>query len=324
MAQEPFFVLPLRCPFAAALAAYLDWQALRGSTAQHRKDVAQRLRTLGATLVPELPLGGIIRDHCMALLRGVQDRGCKPNTQIAYFRTLEAFFNWLVADERLTVSPMDRVPKPRFSQDQIQPLSQEELGLLLATPDRQTFVGLRDATFIALLADTGHRLTEAVTIRMGAIDPQERSIAVLGKGKKPRTVFYGEAATQFLREYLKRRGTASADELLFVNSLNEPLWKCTLSKRIRDYGQVAGIQGKRVSPHTLRHTFAVSWRLGGGDAFSLQRLLGHSTAAMTARYVNFTSGDLGKLHRTLSPLDRLLPKTERPVRPVAERRSRLR
>jgi integrase/recombinase XerD len=181
-------------------------------------------------------------------LRGVQDRGCKPNTQIPYFRTLEAFFNWLVADERLTQSPMDRVPKPRVSQDQIQPLSQDELALLLATPDRQTFVGLPDATFIALLADTGLRLTEAVSIRMGAMDPKERLISVPGEGKKPRTVFYGEAAAQFLREYLKRRGAGAADELLFVNSLNEPLWKCTLSKRSRDYGQVAGIHGKRVSP----------------------------------------------------------------------------
>lgn len=254
----------------------------------------------------------------------MQERGCKSNTQIAYFRTLEAFFNWLLAENRLTVSPMDRVPKPRVTQEQIRPLSQEELALLLSTPDRQTFVGLRDATFMALLADTGLRLAEAGSIPLGAINPKERSISIVGKGRKLRTDFYGEAAAQFLREYRKRRGAGAPDDLLFVNSLSEPLWRCTMSKRIREYGQVAGITGKRVSPHTLRHTFAVSWLIGGGDAFSLQRLLGHSTPAMTARYVNFTSGDLGKLHRTLSPLDRLLPKTERPAQAVPERRTRRR
>jgi site-specific recombinase XerD len=289
----------------AAIESYLDWQALRGSTAGHRKDIGRRLRSFAATLDPEIPLEAVSRDHCTALLREVQDRGRKPNTQLAYFRTLEAFFNWLVADERLSKSPMDRVPKPKVSDEQIKPFTEEELLQLLAAPDRTTFVGLRDCAFIALLADTGLRLTEAVNIRFGDVDTRQRAISVMGKGSKPRTVFYGESAARFLRDYLKRRGTGSPEDRVFVNSLGEPLWKCTMSTRIRDYGRAAGISGKRVSPHTLRHTFAVSWLMGGGDAFSLQRLLGHSTAVMTARYVNFTSRDLGRLHRSLSPLDRI-------------------
>jgi integrase/recombinase XerD len=307
-----------------AITAYLDWQALRGSTTQHRKDIRQRLRALAELTSPELPLEQITRDHCMALLRDVQERGCKPNTQIAYFRALEAFFNWAVQDERLPTSPMDRVPKPKAPLDQIKPLSEEELARLLTAPDRSTFVGLRDATFMALLADTGLRLAEAVSIRITDLDTRQRSISVMGKGSKPRTVFYGEAVAMLLRDYLKKRGAAEPEEPLFVNSLGEPLWKCTMSKRIRDYGRVAGVKGKRVSPHTLRHTFAVSWLMGGGDAFSLQRLLGHSTSVMTSRYVNFTSGDLSKLHRSISPLDRLQTHRGRPTQVSGERRKRMR
>lgn len=294
-------------PLSEAIAAYLDWQSLRGSSLQHRKDIRQRLAALAATLEPGLPLAQITRSHCMALLRQVQEQGRKPSTQVAYFRVLEAFFNWLVAEERLPASPMDRVPKPKLPGEQIQPLSQEELVLLLEAPDRTTFVGLRDATFMALLADTGLRLSEALHLRFSDLDSRHRSLSVLGKGGKPRTVFYGEAVGALLREYLKRRGAGAAEACVFVNSLGEPLWKCSVSKRIREYGAAVGIQGKRVSPHTLRHTFAVSWLLGGGDAFSLQRLLGHTTPVMTARYVNFTSGDLSRLHRSLSPLDRLSP-----------------
>lgn len=289
------------------ITVYLDWQALRGSTPKHRKEIRQRLLALAEITDRQLPLDQVNRDHCMALLRQVQERGRKPNTQIAYFRALEAFFNWAVQDERLTTSPMDRVPKPKVPLDQIKPFSEEELAQLLAAPDRSTFVGLRDATFIALLADTGLRLTEAVTIRLTDLDTRQRSISVMGKGSKPRTVFYGEAVAVLLRDYLKKRGAAEPEERLFVNSLGEPLWKCTMSKRIRDYGRALGIRGKRVSPHTLRHTFAVFWLIGGGDAFSLQRLLGHSTSIMTSRYVNFTSQDLGRLHRSLSPLDRIQP-----------------
>jgi integrase/recombinase XerD len=145
----------------------------------------------------------------------------------------------------------------------------------------------------------------------------------VGKGSKPRTVFYGEAAAKLLQTYLKRRDAQSAEDLVFVNSLGERLWITSIGKRMRAYAEQVGVKGKRVSPHTLRHTFAVSWLMGGGDAFSLQRLLGHSTAVMTARYVNFTSGDLGKLHRSLSPLDRLHASTTIP--PVEKQpRKRLR
>ena len=306
-----------------AISAYLDWQSLRGSTAKHRLEVGRRLRTFAATLGPDVPLDAIKRDHCTAVLRDLQDRGRKPNTVIAYYRILEAFFNWVVAEERLAVSPMDRVPKPKAPTEQIKPLSQEELARLLQAPDRTTFVGLRDVAFMALLADTGLRLMEALCIRVADLDTRQRAISVLGKGGKPRTVFYGATAASFLREYLKRRSAENADAFLFVNSLNEPLWKCSMSKRVHDYGDEAGINGKRVSPHTLRHTFAVSWLMGGGDAFSLQRLLGHSTAVMTARYVNFTSGDLGKLHRSVSPLDRLSAQSVEPVEEKV-RRKRLR
>jgi integrase/recombinase XerD len=90
-----------------------------------------------------------------------------------------------------------------------------------------------------------------------------------------------------------------------VSSLGEKLLRFAFVERMRHYGYAAGIRGKRVSPHTLRHTFASNWLKNGGDTLSLQRLLGHATPAMTTRYVNFATADLAELHRTVSPLDRL-------------------
>jgi site-specific recombinase XerD len=308
----------------AAITAYLDWQSLKGSSRSHRNDVESRLGAFADTLDAQVALRDISRDHCTAILRTLQEKGRKPNTVFAYYRVLEAFFNWLVAEDRLATSPMDRVPKPKVPLEQIKPLSEAELSRLLAAPDRSTFVGLRDCMFIALLSDTGLRLSEALGIRIADIDSVQRSISVLGKGSKPRTVFYGEAVAGMLKTYLKRRAAESPEERLFVNSLGEPLWLSSLGKRLRVYGAQVGIKGKRVSPHTLRHTFAVSWLMGGGDAFSLQRLLGHSTAVMTSRYVTFTSGDLGKLHRSLSPLDRLQTGTPPAAIPEKPKRTRLR
>jgi site-specific recombinase XerD len=110
-----------------------------------------------------------------------------------------------------------------------------------------------------------------------------------------------------------------------VSSLGEKLLRFAVVERMRENGSAAGIQGKRVSPHTLRHAFAINWLKNGGDTLSLQRLLGHSTPAMTTRYVNFATADLAELHRTVSPLDRLAATQGAPLRPGAmEKRTRIR
>jgi len=289
---------------ADAVGAYLDWHALRGSSAAHRKELRRMLLAFVELTEDDQPIIEVTREHCTAYLRSVQERGGKPNTQNAYYRTLTAFFRWLCQEKRIGTSPMERVPAPKVPLEQIKPLTPDELGKLLRQPDVTTFTGLRDATFIALLADSGLRLSEATSIKVSEIDLKQRAVAVVGKGGRPRVVFFGDTAARYLREYLKRRD-AGPEDLVFISSLGEPMCRYTMTTRLRRYGQEAGIVGKRVSPHTLRHTFAVSWLIGGGDALSLQRLLGHSTQVMTARYVNFTATDLAELHRKISPLDRL-------------------
>jgi integrase/recombinase XerD len=268
---------------------------------------------------PERRLDDIVRADCETFLATFQDRGCKPNTLKAYHRVLDALFNRLVAEEQLTTSPMKRVPKPRVPDELIKPLTPEELKRLLEQPDRTTFTGLRDAAFIALLADSGLRVSEALSLTLGDSDTRHRSLSLVGKGAKARTVFYGNTAARHLAAYLKRRPEGQPDEPLFLSSLGEGLDRFNMSARIHRYGQAAGIKGKRVSPHTLRHTFAISWLLGGGDALSLQRLLGHASPEMTARYVNFAAKDLSDLHRAVSPLDRLGSKPCQTGSPVRKR-----
>jgi len=289
----------------AAVSDYLTWHALRGSSARHQQDLQRMLAAFVTACGPGKPLDQVTRADCEGFLRPFQERGCRPNTVKAYHRVLDAFFHWTVSEERLAETPMKRVPKPKLPQEQVKPLTPEELARLLSQPDRETFTGVRDVALVAFLADTGLRISEAIGVRLCDIDPKQRSLVVMGKGGKGRTVFYGEAVGTLLDAYLRRRGDLDGGELLFVSSLDEPLFRFSLSRRIKNYARKAGIEGKRVSAHTLRHTFGVSWLLNGGDAFSLQRLLGHSTPAMTARYVNFATGDLARLHRAVSPVDRL-------------------
>jgi len=289
----------------AAISDYIDWHSLRGSSARHRTDIERMLQAFAAVAGPERLIDEVTREDCSRFLRRYQERCCKPSTLKAYHRVLDAFFTWLLQEEQLSISPMKRVPKPKLLQEQIKPLTQEELIRLLAQPDTSTFVGLRDTAFIGLLSDTGLRLSEANSIHLADVDTRQRSISVMGKGGKARVVFYGESVALMLRSYLKRRRDPQSDDLLFVNQYGEQMLRFCMSERIREYGAAAGIKGKRVSPHTLRHTFSVSWLMGGGDTLSLQRLLGHSSPEMTTRYVNFANTDLAELHQTNSPLDRL-------------------
>jgi integrase/recombinase XerD len=308
----------------ATIEEYLDWHALRGSSKRHRQDVRRMLLAFATSTGGEPPLEQVTREHCAVFLRSIQERDCKPNTIKAYHRVMDAIFHWCIEDERLEISPMKPVPKPKPVQEQIKPLTVEELAALLAAANRKTFTGLRDAALMGLLADTGLRVTEALSIRFCDIDTCVRSIAVVGKGEKPRTVFNGETAAELLRGYLRRRGKAQPEDILFVSSLGEPIWHFAISARMRRYGERAGIKGKRVSPHTLRHTFAINWLMKGGDTLSLQRILGHATPAMTTRYTNFATADLAELHRSVSPLDRMRANGGQGRLVQPERRKRLR
>jgi integrase/recombinase XerD len=318
-------VLPSKTALSVTLTDYADHQALRGLSMRHRRDIKRELARFAEWVGVDIPLDEVTRERCITYLRSYQERGCKPLTVKAHHRILDAFFTWCVYDERLEASPMRRVPKPKVTQEQIKPLTAEELTALLAEPNRKFFVGLRDVALIALMADTGLRVTEILNIRLGDVDTRARAITVIGKGDKPRTVFYGEAVAGHLRNYLRRRARRGVEDLLFVSSLGEKLLRFAIVERMRDYGYAAGIRGKRVSPHTLRHTFAVNWLKNGGDTLSLQRLLGHSSPAMTERYVNFLTADLAEMHRTVSPLDRLSATQGAGVRPApAEKRTRFR
>jgi integrase/recombinase XerD len=223
--------LPPATALELTIGDYIDWQALRGSSNRHRADIRRELLRFAATVDTGLPIDQITREHCTAFLRSFQERECKPNTLKAYHRILDAFFRWCVGEERLDTSPMKRVPKPKAVQEQIKLLSAEELTALLSEPNRKTFVGLRDIALMALMVDTGLRVSETLAIRVGDIDTRARAVAVMvvGKGDRPRTVFYGEAVAERLRDYLRRRArrgrkTSYSSTRWLSGCCASPLW----------------------------------------------------------------------------------------------------
>lgn len=138
------------------------------------------------------------------------------------------------------------------------------------------------------------------------MDWNGNTLKVMGKGRKQRVLPMGEKLPQALRAYLDHRaGVATHDDLLFLTKRGGPLRKDRAQHIIYAIGRRASVRGVSVSPHRFRHTFARLWVLNGGDPFTLQRLLGHTTMEMVRRYVSMAEEDLCRQHMKFNPGDRL-------------------
>jgi site-specific recombinase XerD len=234
-------------------------------------------------------------------------RPVSARTVHAYFRVLRAFFRWLVEAGDLDGSPMETLKPPVVRADQIQPFSQEQAEALLAAA-RQSTNPRRNETLIHFMLDTGLRASEVCALKVSDLDHTGRKARVRGKGGKDRSVMFGRQTARLLWAYL-RELELEGDSPVFLadrgEAQNEPLTRNGLLQLFHRLGKSAGIEAVRCSPHTARHYFAIQFLRAGGNVFSLKELLGHTTLAMTNKYVALAQADLEQQHRQFSPGDRL-------------------
>lgn len=220
-----------------------------------------------------------------------------PESIAGYVRGLKAFGNWCNAEELAAAAGFRALRRPHVPQRLIAPFSTGELERLLALADP------RERALTLLLLDTGLRLAEVASLRVGDIRP-DGTIRVLGKGSKERIVPLGTTARRALIRYVAGRDPVGPADPLFVGRYGERLSRRGIQYAIARLGRRAGV-GTRSSPHTFRHTFARGYLVNGGDVFSLQQILGHATLDMVRRYVSLSEADLVARHRVASPADRL-------------------
>ena len=177
---------------------------------------------------------------------------------------------------------------------------------LLNQPNRETFTGLRVYTIMLLLLETGMRISECIHLELDDIDLKEQEIRIkMGKGRKARRVPIQKTCVKALKKYLEERGDADTNAL-FINVDNGPLNKRTVQENIQTYGKMAQITGVRVSPHTFRHTMAKFYIMNGGDIFTLQQILGHTTLDMVRYYVELFGTDIKEQHKKYSPVENMM------------------
>ena len=238
----------------------------------------------------------------------VQDRGISGHTINCYLRSIRNFFSWLVSENIIAANPLDQVKIPRPPRKVIPTFSNYQIQQLLSVIDASTADGYRDYTIILTLLDTGLRVSEMCSLRLSDLRLEDGMLKVLGKGNKERLIPIGKHVQRLLWRYISRYRPEPAlpnSDLLFLTMDGRPLTKDRVDKIMTYYGRKAGLAGVRCSPHTLRHTAAVSFLRNGGDVFSLQRMLGHASLEMTRRYCELADIDVKKAHATASPVDNL-------------------
>ena len=224
-----------------------------------------------------------------------------------YVQVLRQFFAWAAAEGLLDANPTAELRPLRVPPVQVQAFSADEVRAMLRTAQTSRHA-LRDVAILTLLYDTGIRASELTSLTVGAVDLESGWCQVQGKGGKVRSVPLGRAARRALLRYVSSARPDPAlpsDAHFFLNQTRHPLTRSGLYRLVRQTCERAGIQGKRLSPHTLRHAAAEDFIRNGGGAFELQRLLGHTTLTMTRQYVDLVATDVANAHRHASPADNL-------------------
>jgi site-specific recombinase XerD len=237
--------------------------------------------------------------HYLVTLR----EGLKPVSVHQHFRTLKTFFTWCVESALLFEHPMRGLtmknPKtlPRVPEDE------EVRGLLLSCPD--TAEGRRNKALVALLADSGLRISEALRLRIEDVNFAARTLNVrAGKGQKDGVGFFGAEAAQYLRAWLSKRRDAHPEDHLFVDRTGRSLTRSYGLHILHRLSVRAGLP-RKVGPHALRHYAATSILRQTGDLELVRQVLRHESLAMALRYAHLTKPDVSAKFRRASPLDNL-------------------
>lgn len=224
-------------------------------------------------------------------------------TQNYHLIALRSFLKFCSKRQIITMPP-EKVELARVKRKQVTFLSRDELEALFAQPDTNTKIGLRDRTILELLFSGGLRVSELVALNKDHVSTKRREFTVRGKGQKDRPIFMSEAAAQWIDDYLKIRTDSSPALFIRYGGAKEQdtsgnflrLTPRSIQRIIAHYAKLAGIT-KKVSPHTLRHSFATDLLMNGADIRSVQTMLGHSDISTTQIYTHVTDTHLKEVHK---------------------------
>jgi integrase/recombinase XerC len=222
--------------------------------------------------------------------------------------TLRSFFKYLIREQVISSNPAKSVSTPKVEKTLPTTLTVDEAFRLMESPqslpEKPSDVSkenrLRDRAILELLYSSGLRVSELVGLNLNQLNSDLGIARVMGKGRKERIVPVGAKAIEALKAYLEDRGVFRGEDPIFVNSFGGRLTTRSVGRLIKKYTRHSGIF-RKVSPHSLRHTFATHLLDAGADIREIQEMLGHSSLSTTQRYTHVSMGKLMEVYDKAHP-----------------------
>jgi integrase/recombinase XerD len=297
---------PLIDQFADSL--WLSDGLAKNTIESYRRDIVQLDSWLVRSKRPTIDKVGA-EDLQAFLAHRIEARRASPRSTARLTSAMKRFYQYLIRERLIADDPSLRLESPKLTRSLPKSLSEKDVDALIAAPDTNTALGLRDKAMLETLYASGLRVTELVTLKIAQLSLDMGVVRVMGKGSKERLVPLGETAVDVLQRYLNTArvellGGRTSDNLFITQRRStgdaEAMTRQMFWYLIKRYALIADIRVP-ISPHTLRHAFATHLINHGADLRVVQLLLGHADITTTQIYTHVARERLKKIHAQHHP-----------------------
>jgi site-specific recombinase XerD len=241
-------------------------------------------------------------EELLDFLGKMRERGNSPATINIHLKALRTFYRWAMSQEHIDRNPMQGIPMAKEQRTLCATLSESQCKQVVTAAGKSRN-GARDTAILHLFLDLGLRPGELRTLRLEDVSLEQDTVKVAGKMGE-RMLPFSQSSRKALLAWLRKRPTESEEDALFLTERGAPFSRDALRDLFRHLQQKAGLSG-RFYPYLLRHTAATTFLQNGGSMEMVRLLLGHTTYAVTQRYLSLTHSDLAKAQRKYSPVRNL-------------------
>jgi len=247
---------------------------------------------------------GARREDLLGYLAARAGRGAHSRSTARLLSSMRRFYQHMVREKRIGEDPSALIDSPKLGHPLPKALTEAEVEALLAAPDVEDVLGLRDRAMLEVLYASGLRVSELIGLSLVQVNARQGTVRVMGKGRKERLVPLGEEALSWLERYLREARPVLVKgrpgESLFPTRRGAAMTRQAFWHLVKRHAKRAGVK-KALSPHTLRHSFATHLVNHGADLRVVQMLLGHSDLSTTQIYTHVARERLKQLHAQHHP-----------------------
>ncbi len=287
--------------------SFLSYQsAVKGlsnnTVESYRRDVLKFINYVEKSNISGIE--GVKYDNILEYLTTLQKEGISIRSVARNLVSLKQFFKFLLLEKILVEDPSLSIKTPKLKRSIPNFLSLEDVEKILSAPDPSTYEGIRDRAMLETLYACGIRASELVKLELNSVNFDLGYLIVYGKGSKERLVPTGEKARSALKDFLALSRPnilkARSSRYLFVTRRGEGMTRQGFWKILKNYATKCGIN-RKISPHTIRHSFATHLLERGADLRTIQIMLGHSDISTTQIYTHIAKERLKEIHRKHHP-----------------------